>query len=277
MEIKIATLSENTANYGFCGEWGLSIMVEASGRKILLDTGLSFTAVYNAQRMGIDMSDIDVIVLSHGHADHTGGLGDVLKTAGPKKIIAHPDIWAKKYVKRGDEKERYIGIPFAMEELEAMGASFALSRESVRIADDIMTTGEIPMVTDYEAIDPGLYVKEEGRQRPDELADDLALVIDADFGLVVILGCAHRGVINTLYRARELTGKKRIYAVIGGAHLFGASEERLVMTTAALREMEVQRLALSHCTGFAASAYLAQEFGASFFLNNAGTRFTLPF
>lgn len=276
MEVEITTLSENTANYGFYGEWGLNILVETGGRKILLDTGLSFTAVANAQRMGIDLSDIDAIVLSHGHADHTGGLLDVLKTAGPKKVVAHPDIWAEKYVKRGEGKERYIGIPFAREKLEAAGASFTLSREPVKLADNIMTTGEIPMLTDYEAIDSGLYVEMGGQRRPDELADDLALIIDADFGLVAILGCAHRGVINTLHRALELAGKKGIYAVIGGAHLFGASEERLVKTAAALREMGVLRLALSHCTGFAASAYLVQEFGSSFFPNNAGTRFTLP-
>ena len=104
----------------------------------------------------------------------------------------------------------------------------------------------------------------------------MALIIDADFGLVVILGCAHRGIINTIRHAQKLTGKEPVYAVIGGTHLFGASEERLEKTIADLKEMGIQRLGVSHCTGFAASARLAQEFGDIFFLNNAGTQVTLP-
>ena len=133
------------------------------------------------------------------------------------------------------------------------------------------------MVTDFEEIDPDLYIRDSEGQRPDSLADDLALIIDTEFGLVVILGCAHRGMVNTLRRAWELTGKDSIYAAIGGTHLFYASEERLAKTADALREMGVQRLGVSHCTGFAASGWLAREFGDAFFLNNAGSCFTLPF
>jgi len=161
--------------------------------------------------------------------------------------------------------------------LEALGASFVLSKESVKLSASMMTTGEVPMLTDYEDIDPGLYVKEEGGQRADTLADDRALIIDTEFGLVVILGCAHRGIVNTLRHAQELTGKELIYAAIGGTHLFRSSEERVAKTAVALKEMGVQVLGVSHCTGFAASAYLAREFGDAFFLNNAGTHFTLPF
>ena len=277
MEIKITTLSENTSSGGFWGEWGLSILVEVDGKRIMLDAGLGFSTVYNAQLLGIDLASVDQIALSHGHADHTGGLRDVLKRSGAKEIIAHPDIWAKKYVIHAGQGERYIGIPFVHEELEILGASFIHSREPVQLSDHIMTSGEIPMVTDYEEIDPVLYVKDGGELRPDELADDLALIINADFGLVVILGCGHRGIINTLLHARRLTGNEQVYAVIGGAHLISASLERLALTAAALREMDVQKLGLSHCTGFAASAYLAGEFGDAFFLNNAGTCFTLPF
>ena len=105
---------------------------------------------------------------------------------------------------------------------------------------------------------------------------DLALVIDADFGLVVILGCAHRGIVNTLRHAQNLTGKELVYAAIGGTHLFRAPDEQLRHTIAELKGMGLQRLGVSHCTGFRASALLAQEFGDSFFLNNAGTRLTLP-
>ena len=109
------------------------------------------------------------------------------------------------------------------------------------------------------------------------MADDLSLLIDTDFGLVVILGCAHRGIVNTLMQARKVTGKDHIYAAIGGTHLIHASEDRLEKTAGALLEMGVQHLGVSHCTGFRAAAYLANHFGDRFFQNNAGTRLTLPF
>ena len=277
MEIKITTLSENTATYGFLAEWGLSILVEADGMKILMDTGLSFSAVHNAQLLGIDLTKVDRIVLSHGHADHTGGLCEVLRRRGEVEVIAHPDIWAPRYVRRdGETEEQYNGIPFSREALESRGARFNLAREPVHISDNVMTTGEIPMFSEYEEIENNLFVKEGDLLHLDPLADDLALVIDADFGLVVILGCAHRGIVNTLRHAQNITGKGLVYAAIGGTHLFRASDERIEHSIADLREMGIQRLGVSHCTGFRASARLAQEFEDAFFLNNAGAWLTLP-
>ena len=276
MEIKLTTLTENTASYGFLGEWGLSILVEADGKRVLMDTGLGFSPVHNAQLMGIDLATIDRIALSHGHADHTGGLRDVLKMKGEIEIVAHPDIWDSKYAQRGPDSFQYIGIPFAREELENRGARFNLAKEPVRITEHIMTSGEIPMTSGYEEIDKNLFVKKDGALHPDPLADDLALIIDADFGLVVIFGCGHRGVVNTLRHAQQLTGKEMIYAVIGGIHLFRAPDEQLELTIAELQTMGIQKLGVSHCTGFKASARLAQEFPGVFFQNNAGTRITLP-
>lgn len=119
-------------------------------------------------------------------------------------------------------------------------------------------------------------LKKGGVLQPDPLADDLALVINTDFGLVVILGCAHRGIVNTLRHAQSLTGKELLYAAIGGTHLFRASKERVERTIADLKEMGIQKLGVSHCTGFHASAQLAREFEGAFFLNNAGTQLTLP-
>ena len=277
MEIRITTLSENTANYGFLAEWGLSILVEVNRTRILVDTGLSFSAVHNAQLLGIDLSTIDWIVLSHGHADHTGGLREVLRRRGNVEVIAHPDIWAAKYVRRdGEAEEHHIGIPFSREELESCGARFNLAREPVHITEDIMTTGEIPMLSGYEEIENNLFVKEDNVFHQDSLADDLALVINTDFGLVVILGCAHRGIVNTLRHAQNLTGNELVYAAIGGTHLFRASDERIERTIVDLKQMGIQRLGVSHCTGFHASARLAQEFEDAFFLNNAGTKLILP-
>ena len=279
MEIHITTLSENTAAIpGLLAEWGLSILAEVDDQKVLLDAGLGNSTVHNALALGIDLSTIDTIVLSHGHADHTGGLRGLLITMRKQvEILAHPDVWASKYVKRpGEEVYSYIGIPFAREELEGLGATFVLAKEPVWITDHIVTTGEIPMLTDYEQIDPILYVREEDGFSPDPLRDDRALVIKTNRGLVVIAGCAHRGIINTLRHAQELTGVERIDTVVGGTHLIRAEADQLELTIANIKEMGVQRLGVSHCTGFQASVRLSQELGDAFFLNNAGTCLTLP-
>jgi len=275
MQVRITTLSENTAGRpGVLAEWGLSILVEADDLKILMDTGPSISVPYNASVLGIDLSLIDKIVLSHGHYDHTGGLREVLARTGKVEVIAHPDIFAAKYARYG-EQARYVGIPFSREAMEAL-AAFTLSREPVWITADIMTTGEIPMVSPYEEIDPPLCVKQGGKLVPDPLWDDRALIIRTDDGLVVITGCAHRGLINTLYHARELTGVDVVHTVVGGTHLILASEERVLLTAAALREFGVQRLGVSHCTGIRAAMMLAREFGDIFFFNNTGTQITAP-
>lgn len=277
MAIQITTLSENTANIGYLAEWGLSILVTTDNLNILMDTGASISTTHNANILGTDLSRIDKIVLSHGHYDHTGGLRHVLRRTGEVEVIAHPDIWAPKYARRDKhEQERYVGIPFQRAELESLGARFNLTREPVQLGDSIMTTGEITMSVSFEEIDPDIYVKKDGSLQPDPMADDLSLVIDTEAGLIVILGCAHRGIINTLRHAQKLTGKETVYAAIGGTHLFRASENQIRQTVAALKEMGIKKLGVSHCTGFTAAARLYQEMPDAFFLNNAGTRFTLP-
>lgn len=277
VEIKVTTLTDNLAGYGHLGEWGMSLLVEVDGLRIMVDTGTSFTAVHNARLMGIDLASVDKIVLSHGHADHTGGLREVLQARrGEVDVVAHPDVWAAKYVRRKEGEPHYVGIPYSRPELESRGARFHLSRTPVRLSDHVMTSGEVPMDTGYEEIDSNVVVKTSDGFVPDPLADDLALIIDADFGLVVVLGCAHRGTVNTLRHAQHLTGKERIYAVIGGAHLFRGPAERIEQTVADLKAMGIARLVMGHCTGFGASMRLANEFGEAFSLNSAGTRFSLP-
>ena len=277
MSVRITTLSENTAGRGnLLAEWGLSILVETGNTSVLLDTGSSVSAAHNADILGIDLSKIDRIVLSHGHYDHTGGLRQVLqKMRREVKIIAHPDIWQAKYARRKDEPDRYIGIPFQRNELESLGATFNLTAEKVKIDDSIMTTGEIPMETIFEQVDADLFFKDDSGWQPDKIMDDQALIVNTESGLVVILGCAHRGIVNTLYHAKHLTGKEMIYMVVGGSHLINASEERLWQTIAALRELDVKRLGLCHCTDLPAASVLAQEFGESFFFNKAGTVLTV--
>jgi len=285
MDIKITTLSENTAGAGdLLGEWGLSILVEAYGMRLLLDTGQSISAAHNADVLGINLGTIDKIVLSHGHRDHTGGLQHLLKKIRssnkdkqlPKiNIIAHPDVFTTKCSRR-QGKERVISIPFSRKELEQTGAEFHLTDQPVKIHQNIMTSGEIPQVTSFEKVEPDLYVKQGDSWIHDSLADDQALIIASEVGLIVILGCAHRGVINTLRHAQHLTGIKKIHSVVGGTHLFNASQEQIWLTINELKEMGIKKLGACHCTGLPIAMLLAQAFGDAFFFNNAGTQTTIP-
>ena len=278
MEIKVSTLSENTALHGYIGEYGLSLFIEADNKRILFDTGLSFSAYHNAQIMGIDLTKVDCIVLSHGHLDHTGGLSEILRRIGKEtEVIAHPDVFEARYTLRdGQTQEKFIGMPCSREELENRGARFTLSKEPVYITPHIMTTGEIPMLTEYEKVESNLHIKDGENFIPDKIADDLSLIITTEAGPVVFTGCGHRGVVNILHYARKLAGNEKVYAVIGGIHLYRASEERIQKTIAEFRSMGVKKLGLSHCTGFHASAKIAEAFPEEFFLNNAGNSFILP-
>ncbi len=273
MEVTLITLSENSVSKpGFLSEWGLSILVQVDQTKILFDTGGSNILIENARNLGVDLSKVDKIVLSHGHADHTGGLRDVLKSTGEVEIIAHPNIWEAKYTKRfGENKATYIGIPYIKEELEYLGANFTYSKESVAITNKILTTGEIEMLNDFEEIESNLYIKEKGELKPDPFHDDLSLIVKTEKGLIIILGCAHKGIINHIWHAQKITGENRIYAVVGGTHLGLATDKRIDNTINELKKLKVKQIGVSHCTGFHASARLAQEFPGEFFLNNAGT------
>ncbi len=277
MKVTLTTLCENTASKsGLIAEWGLSILVQVNDTTVLLDTGASSAVKHNAGLLGVDLSKIDKIVLSHGHYDHTGGLVDVLQTTGDKEVFAHPAIWGSKYAKRPDQdKEAHVGIRFAREYMESLGASFKYSEKPVKITSEIVTTGEVEMTTGFESVESNLFIKEKGVLKADALTDDISLVINTLEGLIIILGCAHRGMINHIQHAQKICNERRVYAVIGGTHLLHASEERIEKTISELKKLDVKKIGVSHCTGAKASMEFARAFGDRFFLNNAGTQYEL--
>jgi 7,8-dihydropterin-6-yl-methyl-4-(beta-D-ribofuranosyl)aminobenzene 5'-phosphate synthase len=226
----------------------------------------------------VDLRSIDAIILSHGHNDHTGGLAAVLARIGRGiRVIAHQATLEPKYGRRaGTEHHRYNGMPHRREALEAAGARFELTASPTWLTDDIVASGEEPITTDFEAVTPTAFVKRGDRFEPDPMADDQSLYVRTDRGLVVLLGCAHRGMVNIILHARTLMQTREVYLVVGGTHLGFAPEEQVTPTIAALKEMQVQWLGLSHCTGLSLAGRLSDAFGDRFFPNNAGAVITLP-
>lgn len=266
MNVRITILCENSVGplSGTLGEHGFSALVEPSnGDPLLFDTGQGLTLLHNARRMNKDLSTVTQVVLSHGHYDHAGGLKPLLEECGPKQVYAHPAVFKSRYRVK-DTGECYpISIPAGRSELETLGATFDLSKEFRAIAPGISLTGEVPRVTDFETGDQGLYCDCTG-QDLDITPDDQSLVLETGKGLVLVLGCCHAGLVNTLEHVAYLTGRRDIYAVIGGTHLGFCSQGQIAQTVAALRKLGIKKLAASHCTGFAASARLSRELPKEF-------------
>ncbi len=259
--LKITILADNYAYKLPNAEWGFSAFVEYEDRKYLFDTGNSGTCVVrNAEQCNIDLRAIDGIILSHGHYDHANGLEAVLKASGGKNIIAHPNVFDKKLSVRKSNK-KFSGIKFTKEYLElTLQANFFFHSGFYQIYDNIYTTGEVPLKNIYEKIAPHFKVlKDNGQIVKDEFLDDNSLIINTADGLVIVFGCAHRGIVNIMEYAKEKLNKN-IYAIIGGTHLIEADEEHLNFVVDYIKEQDIKLIAPNHCTGMDNITKLKQIF-----------------
>jgi 7,8-dihydropterin-6-yl-methyl-4-(beta-D-ribofuranosyl)aminobenzene 5'-phosphate synthase len=274
-DLRITVLVDDTARDSrLRAEHGLSLWIEADERKILLDTGQGEALGPNARQLAVDLSQADAIVISHGHCDHTGGLPRVLARSGRVVVYIHPLAFESKYIRREKAPGRPIGIPEQVaSELLGRGHYLTFTRGPRPICPGVSATGQIPRLAGFENAS-GPFFLDEQCTRKDVVADDQALYIESGNGLVVVLGCAHAGVVNTLDYVAKLTGKRLMHAVLGGMHLAEASEQRIELTCAALDRYGVRLVAPCHCSGERAIARLRSRLGERVVDCSAGACFS---
>ena len=263
IKTRIEIIVENTAGKRYIyGSHGLAIKIntireDGTETNILFDTGPEPEILkHNLAVLETNLKDIDAIVLSHGHWDHTGGLLEAIKMTKKRiPVICHPDAFNVKLSLK--PKIRYSGIPYTINEVKEY-AQPILIRNQIEIAPNIIATGEIPRRTTFEKI-KGLKTIINRELTDDQMRDDQAIIIKMKDGIIVISGCAHAGIINTIKRAIEITKKEEIKAVIGGFHLIGAQDTRIDKTVEELMKMNIKRVMPGHCTGEKAMIKMANN------------------
>ncbi len=259
--LKVTILSTMLADEGI-GEWGFSALVEADGHKILFDTGARpRTVLENAKELKIDLSDVQDVVLSHFHDDHTTGLMTLrreLAKANPaafSRVHIAPGIFLER---RGNDHNPMIAMKA---EYEATGGKFIEHAKPEEIFPGVWLTGPIPRAYPEKNYPAGIEVQKDGAWVEDNLPEDMSLVFNTDKGLVLLAGCGHAGLINTLQYARQFLRPAPIEAAIGGFHLFSAKNETLDWTADKLKEYKTAQILGAHCTGIESVYYLRQKLG----------------
>lgn len=249
-KMKITILSDNHAGKFCRAEHGLCYLVETSNR-YLFDTGSTDLFLWNAQQMGIDLETVETVIISHGHDDHSGGL----KYLENKTIVAHTSVFVNRYRNRNNTQ---LGIPISKEEGEKNHKfKFQLSQKAFKLDEQTWFLGEIPRVTPFENKETSFHFE---NGEPDFILDDTGIAIETPKGLVVLSGCAHAGICNTIIHARNVTGIENVHVVMGGFHLTEQNEQ-LLQTMEWLKYNNIAKVMPSHCTALPALSELYQAFG----------------
>ena len=285
--VKMTVLVEDTVHEArMRAEHGLSLHIDAGGYRMLFDTGASALFLGNAKNLGLHLNELDALVLSHNHYDHTGGVEFLFDLySGVPAIFAHPKTFSQSYAKQEGGREtssgrapaRPIGFPYplGLEGLQKRGVVVTTNREPVEIHKDIWLSGEVPRNCPFEEVG-GKFFLDPQLTQADDLIDDQALIIKTDRGLIVISGCCHSGIVNTLEAVASLFPGAPLWAVVGGFHLLDASAQRIKRSVDYLKSLGPQQVIAGHCTGFDALCSLRKTFGRRFHRMSVGARFSVP-
>ena len=271
MKVKATVLCENYVlwNHFALGEHGYSVFLETDAGNYLMDTGAGKTLTGNALELGLDLRTVQGVIISHNHWDHTGGLLPMAEIREGLEIFSHPALFRATY--HDDSEGSNLGISCTRRQLEDKNATFNFSTEFREIAPGLWMTGEVPRVMEYENDGFRQIIKTEHGYEKDNVEDDQSVVIETAKGLVVVLGCCHAGLINTLSYIAEKMGTRSFYAVFGGTHLAPASDEKKEKVFAALDDFEIERFGISHCSGLKIIPPLYAKYGDRFSYFSVGS------
>ena len=263
MEVTILVDNQTFVDHYYYGEPGISYFIECDGKKLLFDVGYSRIFMDNALKMGIDVQDVDYLVLSHGHNDHTGGLEGFIKgrienqrkemDTSPPILVAHPQTFYYKESHGGEENGSMI-------QLDTLEKHFFLNltTKPYWITDRLVYLGEIQRSNNFENQEPFGQFLHKGNMEQDFMLDDSALVYKAKEGLVILTGCAHAGICNTVEYAKKVTGEERIHRLIGGFHLQNPEGKLLEETIKYLKNQDIEEVYAGHCTDLESKIALSQ-------------------
>lgn len=267
-ELEVTILANNTVEKReVLAEHGLSFYFKYQGREYLFDTGQGEVLFSNAEKMGIDLKNIDTVFLSHGHDDHTGGLKELLQLNPGVRVFAHSEVFLPKYKKVEGELE-FIGSEVEKSEVK----NFEAAETAVAAAAGIYSTGEIPAPKE-SYINPRYVLIKDGQQLTDPFNDDISLYLEAESGIVILLGCSHKGVKNIINEIRAEIGDKKIAAILGGMHLKRKSSKQLEELIDYFREIDFELLVPMHCTGREAAVKFKEAFNKRVKLASVGDKF----
>ena len=261
MAVKIIPLINNTALPGFYREHGLSFWLEFEGRTVLYDAGQSCLLLSNARYLGLDPAGIDAVVISHGHYDHTGALGELLSMAPEADLYVHPDaLKCRHSIKNKSVKSVGIAEPArkAIERHSDKGR-VVWPEGCTEIFNGLFVTGTIPRTTAFEDTGGSFFNDAEGAE-PDMLYDDQAVFFGTDEGTVILSGCSHSGIVNIVRYVTSVTGTNDIALLAGGMHLVNADEEKINRVIRELKEFNIRRTVPAHCTGTEAERCILKAF-----------------
>lgn len=273
MNFKITTLIENnpSTDLNLNYEHGLSLYIEIDEFKILFDSGSSGDFIQNAEILKVDLNNLNYVILSHGHYDHSGGFKKfVEKEKNSYKLIVGKGFFNDKYklIEKGNHK--YNGNPFNEEFINKNNIDIKYIEEDILyITEDIMIFTNFKRTNDFEEVNKNFKIKLGEKYVQDYFTDEIVLAVKTYRGLVIIVGCSHVGIVNILETIIKRTGIK-IYGIIGGTHLVEADNLRLNNTIKFLKEKDVQILGMSHCTGEKAIKEIKEQFEEKFLYNNTG-------